>query len=312
MFQNVGNIKEDLKDVVDPRFVKQEIQSSWVDFWNFEVLKDASGASVTVGVLIIAVVCFVVGIICARWLSRKLVKLLFARMRMTPATLHIWTTITFYVSCLLVTIVALKIAHVPLTIFTFMGGALALGLGFGSKNLVNNFISGLIFMFEGPAKMGDFIEADGYFGRVESVGIRATQLQLGLNRRVIIPNSSLLEKSLVNWGQAGNPVYMSIAVGVAYESDLQKVEKILLEMPKGVSQVIENLPSRVFLSNFGDSSVDLSLSFAVELYSPADRDIITSEVRKKIFSAFTEQGVVIPFPQRVLHSSPGVKALCPS
>lgn len=312
MFQDLGTLKKDLKEVVDPNNVKLGIESSWRDFWFFEVAKDESGNVVTLGVIIIALVCFVVGILISKWFSKKIVKLLFGRFEMAPSTLHIWTTLTFYVSCLFVTIIALKIAHVPLTIFTLLGGALALGIGFGSKNLVNNFISGVIFMFEAPAKLGDFVEVDGYFGRVVEVGMRATQLELGLNRKAIIPNSSFLEKTVVNWGRAGSPVYLNVILGVDYGSDLALTEKILLETPKGVAQVLDSLPFRVQMRNFAESGIELLLSFPVQIYSPADRDNITSDVRKKIEIAFAKEGIAIPYPQLVLHSMTSAKEKSPS
>lgn len=184
-----------------------------------------------------------------------------------------------------------------------MGGALALGIGFGSKNLVNNFISGLIFMFEAPAKMGDFVEVDGYFGRVISVGMRATHIELGLTRRAIVPNSSFLEKSIVNWGAAGSPLYLRVSVSVDYGANLKKIENLLLEAPKGVEQVLDSLPFRVYLVNFGDNGIQMDLSFPVQIFSPADRDIITSEVRKKIKIAFVAEGFSMPYPQMVLHQS---------
>lgn len=312
MFQDLNEIKKDLKEVVDPRAVKQEIKSSWVDFWNFEIVKDDAGNVVTLGIVIVAIVCFVVGIVIARWFSRKFVRVIANKFEMAPSTQHIWTSLTFYISCLFVTIVALKIAHVPLTIFTLMGGALALGIGFGSKNLVNNFMSGVIFMFEAPAKMGDFVEVDGYFGRVIEVGIRATHLELGLNRRAIIPNSSFLEKSIVNWGRAGSPVYLNISVSVDYGADMKKIEELLLLTPKGVTQVLEALPFRVRMNNFADSGIELILSFPVQIYSPADRDIIASDVRKKIEVLFAKEDISIPYPQLVLHSRSNGSGKSPS
>jgi len=312
MFQDIGELKKDIKEVVDPKFVKQEIQSSWSDFWNFQLVKDDSGNIVTLGIVIVALVCFVVGIFIAKWFSKKIVKLIFSRFEIAPSTLHIWNSMVFYVSCLFVTIIALKIAHVPLTIFTLMGGALALGIGFGSKNLVNNFMSGIIFMFEGPAKMGDFVEVDGYFGRVVTVGMRASQLELGLNRRATIPNSSFLEKTIVNWGRAGSPVYLNVVVSVDYGSDIARTEQLLMEIPKGVPQVLDTLPFRVLMKNFSESGIDLALSFPVQIYSPADRDNITSDIRKKIEAVFTREKIAIPYPQLVLHSTTSGKEKSPS
>ncbi len=312
MFQDLGELKKDIKEVVDPRFVKEEIKSSWSDFWNFQLVKDDSGNVVTLGIVIVALVCFVVGIFIAKWFSKKIVKLIFSRFELAPSTLHIWNSMVFYVSCLFVTIIALKIAHVPLTIFTLMGGALALGIGFGSKNLVNNFMSGVIFMFEGPAKMGDFVEVDGYFGRVVEVGMRATHLELGLNRKAIVPNSNFLEKSIVNWGRAGSPVYLNVVVSVDYGSDIAHTEQLLLEIPKGVNQVLDTLPFRVQMKNFSESGIDLALSFPVQIYSPADRDNITSDIRKKIEVLFAKENISIPYPQLVLHSTTSEKAKSPS
>ncbi len=300
MFQEFSDIKNNIKDVVDPRNVKKEITSSWSDFWNFELTTDETGAKVTVGLIVIAVLCFLVGIVISKWFSKKLVKTFQKRFQLAPSTLHIWSSLTFYVSCVLVTVVALKIAHVPLTIFTFMGGALLLGVGFGSKNLANNFISGVIFMFEGPAKMGDFVEVDGIFGRVVDVGMRATHVEIGMTRRAIIPNSNFLEKNIINWGRAGSPVYLTVSVSVDYGSDLVKAEKLLLDAPMGIAQVMETLPFRVLMKNFGDSGIQLDLSFPVQLNVPGDRDFIASEVRKKIEKAFREEKVSIPYPQLVL------------
>ncbi len=303
MFQAFGELKQDIKDAVNPTLVKDGIESSWSDFWNFVITKSESGDVVTLGTVIIAVICFVIGILISKAFSRRLVKSVFSRFEMTPSALHIWDSITFYMACLFTTIIALKIAHVPLTIFTFMGGALALGIGFGSKNLVNNFISGLIFMFEAPAKLGDFVEVDGYFGRVISVGMRATHIELGLTRRAIVPNSSFLEKSIVNWGTAGSPIYLNVTVSVDYGANLKKIEDLLLEAPKGVAQVMDALPFRVYLVSFDDSGIRMDLSFPVQIFSPADRDIITSDVRKKIELAFVEEGFSMPYPQLVLHQS---------
>jgi small-conductance mechanosensitive channel len=303
VFQEFNDIKNNIKDVVDPHQVKKEITSSWSDFWNFHLATDESGATVTLGIVIIALICFVIGIIISKYLSRKLIRVFSTRLHMAPSTVHIWNSLSFYILCLFTTLIALKIAHVPLTIFTLMGGAVALGVGFGSRNLVSNFMSGLIFMFEAPAKMGDFVEVEGYFGRVVEVGMRATHLEIGLHRRAIIPNSSFLDKTIVNWGRAGNPVNLKVDVNVEYGSDIAKAEKLLLQAPKGLKQIVDNLPCSVNVKSFADSGIVLELSFPVQIYNPGDRDAVASEVRKKIAALFEKEQIAIPFPQLVLHST---------
>lgn len=298
----IGEIKQVVTEsAAVEKVVKTDITGSWHDFWHFDVATLEGGYHLTLGTIIIAFLCFIFGIAISKWLSKKITRRFFHRFKIHPNTIHIWTSITFYVSSLLVTILALKIAHVPLTIFTFLGGAIALGVGFGSKNMVNNFISGMIFMFEAPAKVGDFVEVEGYFGRVVDVGLRATHIEIGTNKRAIIPNSSFLEKPIVSWGSAGTPVYLSIQVSVDYNIDLRRVEKIMEDALASLPQIVQELPTRVMLKSFADSGIVLELWFATRLSAAGDRDIIPSLVRAKIEEAFAKGGVNIPYPQFVLH-----------
>jgi len=307
MSQEVSTLKDVvnpmLKGVVNSAVVEKNITSPWRDFWNFKVIASETGDHVTVGTLVIAFICFVIGIIIARWLSRRLTKKIFSRFELSASVQHMWNRMSFYVLCILVSLIALKVAHIPLTVFTFMGGAVALGVGFGSKNLVNNFISGFIFLFEAPAKVGDFVEVDGYFGRVVDVGMRASQIELGMSRRAIVPNSNFLEKTIVNWGKAGSPIYISVAVSIDYNHDMKKVEAIILEKITEVPQVVEGLPKRVYLKSFADSGLNLEILFPVKIYTPGDRDMIASALRKKINEVFRNEKISIPFPQLVLRQA---------
>ncbi len=299
MFDSISEIKSDIKQVVDPRVLQQQVRSSWQDFWYFEIAK-ADGEPVTLGIVIIAVVCFVLGVIIAKWLSSRITKLIFQKFNIHPNTLHVWSTITFYLMSIFVTILALKIAHVPLTIFTLLGGAIALGVGFGSKNIVNNFMSGVFFMFEAPAKVGDFVEVQGIFGRVVYTGIRASQLEVGMNKVVIIPNSAFLENPILNWGRAGTPLNLKVEIGVAYESDLKLVEKLMKEAAHSTGLIVESMPLAFSIKSFDASSILVELSFPTRLNVPSDREGVPALLRSKIFELFTKENIVIPYPQLVL------------
>lgn len=299
----MNDIKNELKEVVNPVAVGKKIASPWQDFWNIEVVTTEAGDRVTVGTLIVALVCLVLGIIIAKWISKKFTQRIFRRFQMTPSSQHLWSSMSFYICSLFVTLVALRIAHVPLTVFTLIGGALALGVGFGSQNLVNNFMSGLMFLFEAPVKVGEFIEIDGFFGRVVDVGMRATQIEVGMSRRVIIPNSFLLEKAVVNWGKPGSPIYISANVNVQYGTNLKMLETLLRENIKDIPQSVEDLPLLMQLRNFGDSSIQLDIRYPVRIYSPVDREVLASHLRIKLDELFKREKISIPLPQWIVHQA---------
>src|SRR5690606_18317118 len=108
----------------------------------------------------------------------------------------------------------LRMANVPLTVFTVVGGALAIGVGFGSQNIINNFVSGLILLLERPIRAGDFIEIGGTIGTVEKIGARSTLLLTPSNMHLIVPNSFFLEKEVLNWTLSDNVVRTEITLGV--------------------------------------------------------------------------------------------------
>lgn len=300
MLEAMNDLKNEMKEVVNPLTVGKKIASPWQDFWNFEVVTTAAGDRVTVGTIVVALVCLVVGIAIAKWLSKRVTQRVFRRFQMTPSSQHLWSSVSFYILSLFVSLLVLKIAHVPLTIFTLIGGALALGVGFGSQNLVNNFMSGVMFLFEAPVKVGEFIEIEGYFGRVTDVGMRATHIEVGMSRKVIVPNSFLLEKAVVNWGKPGSPLYVVALIGVQYGTNLKNLENLLRENIKDIPQSVEDLPLLLLLRGFTDSSIQLEIKFPVRIYSPADRVMLASHLRIKIDELFRREKILMPLPQWTL------------
>ena len=300
MLEAMNDLKNEMKEVVNPLNVGKKIASPWQDFWNFEVVTTSAGDQVTVGTIVVALVCLVLGIAIAKWLSKRVTQRIFRRFQMTPSSQHLWSSVSFYTLSLFVTLVVLKIAHVPLTIFTLIGGALALGVGFGSQNLVNNFMSGLMFLFEAPVKVGEFIEIDNFFGRVMDVGMRATQIEIGMSRKVIIPNSFLLEKAVVNWGKPGSPLYVSALVNVHFDTNLKMLETLLRENIKDIPQSVEDLPLLLQLRGFDDSSLRLEIKYPIRFYSPADREVLASCLRMKIEELFKREKISMPTAQWIV------------
>lgn len=183
---------------------------------------------------------------------------------------------------------------------TILGGALGVGIGFGLQAIVNNFVSGLILLFERPIKVGDILEVGPQqIGEVKELGLRATTVQTFDNAEIVIPNSQLVTGSVTNWTLAEKKVRVRVPVGVAYGTDITKVLEILLTCANEHPAVLSTpKPAALFLA-FGSSSLDFELR--VWISDINDRLTIHSELNQQIEMEFDLGGVEIPFPQRDLH-----------
>jgi potassium efflux system protein len=193
-----------------------------------------------------------------------------------------------------------------------VAGGLGVGIGFGLQNIVNNFISGLILLFERPIKMGDMLVIDGQWGLVKEIRVRSTIFQTFDRYVLIIPNSELISGKILNWTFYGPGVNrLTLKVGVSYGSDVHQVTKILDEVCRANPRVLPDPAPMIYFEAYGDSS--LNFNIWVHLKSPADRIPATHELNSAIFEAFQEHGIEIPFPQRDLYvkSWPGAPSPLP-
>lgn len=237
------------------------------------------------------------------WLGTRLVQGLLER-RLLPRTrldIGVRTAITSglgYVGLTLAAIVGVSVMGLDLTKLALIAGALSVGIGFGLQNIVNNFVSGLILLIERPIKIGDWVIVGAVEGTVRKVNVRSTRIETFNRADVIIPNADLLQQSVVNWTHKSKLGRVDLAVGVAYASDIDLVERVLLDCA-GAHPLIQRWPlPRVLLRGFGDSSLDFELRFF--LANIEERVFVASDLRKAIVKAFREAGVEIPFPQRDL------------
>ncbi len=156
-------------------------------------------------------------------------------------------------------------------------------------------------MIERPLRVDDYIDIEGLKGTVETIGIRATQIRTPDNRQVIVPNSLLLEKPVVNWTLSDDVVRTKVSVGVAYGSDVDKVKEILLDCCQKMSVILKDPPPRILFSDFGDSALVFEALFWARMGRGMLLVEIESELRFCIEKAFRENQISIPFPQRDLH-----------
>lgn len=188
-----------------------------------------------------------------------------------------------------------------LTLIMAGSAALLVGIGFGLQNIFSDFISGLIMLIEGKVKVGDVMEVENIVGKVQDINLRTSVLLTRDGYNIIVPNHKFITDNLINWSHQSYERRFEIQVGVSYKSDIDLVTSTILECCLNQSEVIKEPPHNpnVRLINFGNSSLDFQLLFwTSEIFSVEQ---IKSELRYKIFKAFHENNITIPFPQRDVH-----------
>lgn len=195
----------------------------------------------------------------------------------------------------------LDLLSVPLAAFAFVSGAVAIGFGFGAQNIINNFISGWILMWERPIKIGDFLELGEVRGTVESIDTRSTRIRRVDGVHLLVPNSQLLENTVTNWTLVDDLVRTAIRVGVAYGSDARLTETLLKQVAQEDPDVLDEPPFLVLFDNFGDNALEFELNIWVHSTAERGLRVVRSDLRFRIEELFREHGLVIAFPQRDVH-----------
>ncbi len=191
-------------------------------------------------------------------------------------------------------LLAITAAGIDLGKFGFIAGALGVGIGFGLQNIVNNFISGLILLYERPLQVGDTIEIKNLLGVVNRIGIRSSNVRTFDGAEVVVPNGNLVSDQLINWTLTDNVRRIEIKVGAAYGSDPNEILKLLTKVPSEHPMVLKEPAPWALFEGFGDSALNFRLLF----WTPYDQSLGTkSEVGVGIYNIFKEHGVQIPFPQ---------------
>jgi len=250
----------------------------------------------------------VLGFLLIRWGSGALSRRLAAR-AVSPDLIHLIRRVFFIVALALLGFTTLDLLNVPLTAFAFVSGAIAIGVGFGAQNIINNFISGWILMWERPIRIGDFLEVGDTRGTVEAINTRSTRIRRVDGVHLLIPNSQLLENTVVNWTLVDHTTRASVRVGVAYGSPARRVAELLEQAAVEHPQVLADPKPVVFFEDFGDNALIFDLFFWVLADSEKNLRRIRSDIRFLVDEQFAAAGIVIAFPQRDVHLDGTLKLL---
>jgi small-conductance mechanosensitive channel len=253
--------------------------------------------------IVFALLTLAVLVAASGWFRSRLERKWLPRTRMKRGSREAMVTISGYTGIGIAVLVTLAVSGMEFTNLAIIAGALSVGIGFGLQNIVNNFVSGLILLFERPIRKGDWVVVGATEGYVKDIRIRATQIQTFDRADVIVPNSDLISNQVTNWTYHEARGRVKVPVGVAYGTDTEKVKEILLDIANNHPSVLKDSPHapnpKVLFLAFGDSSLNFELRCHIEQIN--ERLWVLSDMNFAIDKAFREHGIEIPFPQRDLH-----------
>ena len=246
----------------------------------------------------------VITLVLSRWLSRLLTNVVGSRSRISPSQLYTFNRLMSYTILFIGFLMALSSLGFSFDKMLLVAGALGVGIGFGLQNIANNFVSGIIILFEKSLRVGDFVELEsGLLGEVREINIRSTLLKTMDNADILVPNSEFINGRVNNWTLKDDERRFSIPFGVAYGTDTDKVIEVVRDAAKALPLTYENGDRQTFvvMKEFGDSSLNFSLSVWVRGDAIKRPGLVKSEYLLAINKALVANHVEIPFPQRDLH-----------
>ncbi len=253
------------------------------------------GVTISLSTIILAIAFFAVGFTITKGIKRWLEKSYLPHTKLDIGLRNSITTSVGYIGIILATMAAASTLGLSLDKFTIVAGALSVGIGFGLQSIVNNFVSGLILLWERPIRVGDWIVVGDEQGIVKKINVRATQIETFDRASLIVPNSEFISGRVKNWMHNDRTARIVIPIGVGYGSDPDRVKKILIDVAKDNKDVLKEPHPRVYFMRLGDSSMDF------ELRCFADVDFVLpvkSELMFQIHKQLSKARIDIPMPRR--------------
>lgn len=276
---------------------------AWADMktWVFDALFgiEVGGFTISLAKVFSAFAAVFIIMVITRFIQRTSDARIFAPARMEGGLRNTFRTLIGYTGLVIGIMVGIGMLGFPLANLALVAGALSLGIGFGLQSIVNNFVSGLILLFERPIKVGDWIITSAGEGIVKRISVRSTEIETFDWASVIVPNSELISAPVTNWTHKNRYTRLSVAIGVSYNSDPEEVSAILMKVAKANRRTLSYPAPVIYFSGYGDSSLDFQVRIFIN--NVDDRIPVQNELRVAIFKAFKEASIEIPFPQRDLH-----------
>lgn len=259
-----------------------------------------SGQPVTLGGLALIPAVIYIGLFLTKWAVKMITNRLTTN-NTDPNIIHLLQRVLYVIAIAILLVTTLDLINVPITAFAFLSGAIAIGFGFGAQNIINNFISGWILMWERPIKIGDFLEVEGAKGTVEKINTRSTRIRRVDGVHLLIPNSKLLENTVVNWTLLDNLVRSNVRIGVAYGTPARVVADLLLQATIAQKEVLIEPKPVVSFEDFGDNALIFEVHFWINSKVDGGLRTTRSNIRFALDELFEKKGIIVAFPQRDVH-----------
>lgn len=273
--------------------IREDVSLTFKDFLEYELFS-LGKYTLSVYEIFAALIIIIFGI----FISKMVRRFVYKSERFDVGKKFAFTQIFQYIIIIITFFLVMKSLGVNISPLLVGSGALLVGIGLGLQNLILDFISGVIILLDRSIKVGDVVDIEGTIGKVEEIKMRTTTILTRDSKSMIFPNSVLTKEKLINFSHNFNLVRFNVDVGVHYDTDIDLAEKLMIEAAKENKEVHQNKEPFVWLQDFGDSSLDLSLFyFSTNLFS-APR--IRNEIRKTILRKFRENKINIPYPIRTL------------
>lgn len=280
--------------------ISDHFSPSFKDFLEYDVFT-LGKYTLSVYEILAAALIIVIGI----FISRMVKKLIYRSNKIDVGKKFAFSQIFHYVIIIFSFFLMMKSLGVNISPILVGSGALLVGIGLGLQGLFLDFVSGVIILFDRTVKVGDIVDIDGNIGEVEDIRMRTTAILTRDNKNMIFPNSLLTKEKLINFSHNDNIVRFQVDIGVHYDSDVELVEKLLIEAAKENKDISQSKEPFVWLEEFAESSLNFSLYYYSRNLFSAPR--IRNEVRKAILKNFRQNGINIPYPIRTLDFPKDIK-----
>ncbi len=265
----------------------------WTDFHGYLLSLQVPIRRALLAIMIFLAISYVL-----HWLRDAFLGRFFKHLHLNKTTENSANAVLGYISILIAGLIALSVLGVNLKSLGLLVSALSVGLGFGLQHIVNNFISGILILFERPFRIGDWIVVNDKEGIVRKINIRSTELETFDKALIIIPNADIISGELTNWTLTDSQGRLTINVGVGYDSDLEKVLHLAVTATNDDDRILTDPPASAIVTSFDDSSIGIQLRCYIK--DVMQRSVIKSDLMMRLQKIFNENGIEIPFPQRVV------------
>jgi len=211
------------------------------------------------------------------------------------------TQLVGYIITVFAMFILLKVLGFDISLLLAGSAALLIGIGFGLQHLFNDFISGIVILFDGTIKVDDVIEVDGIVARVLKINLRTSKVHTRDDKYIVLPNSVITSNNVINWTYLGTTSRFEVSIGLSYDADMAEVTKIMTKAALQTNGIVADPPPSIRLMNFGNSQLEFVLMFWTDDVFRVEKT--KSELRFTMLNLLREKNINIPYPQMVIHAA---------